>query len=1380
MPRVNLQTAKEGSAMTILGETEKPVRMRLGHIRRVFQFHPVVVQGLTMPLNISGPFLQKYGIDQINSRRTLRYNGQEVPLEDKNGQVHYQYGITRIHVLKTTIIPPHTAMCFPGVVKTIREGIQPPCEGTVVSHPEFPRVTSLIPAPAFDTGSLPGGYVSLHALNPTSNPIRLSRGQRYGFFIPEIKDVDDDDQAWDQEHQEYAVNAMAKRDTHKVEEPSPDPQPWTEKQKREWVEKEFRIQENTHLTQEQKEEVIQLLMEFWSIYSTDGSFGKTHLLKHAIYTQPVPPIKCRFRPINPSLEASLKQQLEEWLKHDIIEVAQSPWSFCLVPVKKKNGQTRWCVDYRKLNDITMKDAFPLPSVDDNLSRLADSEWFSGIDGMGAFHVVEIEEKDRQKTAFATPWNSYQFKRMPFGLSNGPATYSRLVQLVLQGIPPTMALPYLDDTIVHSHTFKGHVTALRKVLEAHAKAGLKLQPSKCDLFKHEIDYLGHRITKEGIKPIDRYTAVVREWPMPSTRKELRAFLGKVGYYRRFIRDYSAIACPLTEAIKKEEGDDDKSPIQVTQSMRDSFEKLKQALVEAPILAYPRFDSDEPFILDTDWSQENKAIGGVLSQVQNGEERVICYGAKKLNSGQSNYPPTKGELCAAVYFMRLWKYYLLYRPFVLRTDHRALQWINKMENPTGMISRWLETLASFRFDVKFRPGKQHANADALSRIQHGEEPDEENVDEDEIIASLARLRTEVWLPSLPGEWKEVQMCDDSLRRVRLWVENDNWPDKGRELGPVELHYWGIRDSLFLDKDGVLFYRDPLSSTPVPCIPRRLQPEIIKEAHQLTGHRGIQETLRRTLQGAYFPKLKQQVQEHLRQCTSCQLKEGTPTEQRHTPAPVVDGYPFQRISIDFVGPLPESKNGNKMLLTIKDTFTRWIEAFPIKNATAEITAQIIEREIIARHAYPESIHSDQGRQFTSELLKQVANLLDIRWTMTPAYNPKSNPVERSHKDLKNALRALTKEHPDQDWEEVLPQALFAARMSQSAATGLSPFQLLFGRDPSVPLTTLRQMPQAWGDESCLDYVKKLRDRIHHTQEFARKNISTSIQRQCRYYRHNHQSYQEGDQVWLFTPPANLVKTGTHSRKLDSGWTGPWAVKEKVNDVMYIIEPAPEWNLPKLKKPVCVGIDRLKVYYLPKQRWLQFAPCAEVTAEEIERHGDPHLENFELEPLPEERTQKPEEDESEDEQEFYKENEDNPSVPPPAPVRDRVIPYSAQNTRQNPDTPFDAFATGTPMNTNDRSPNGAIVTKQNATPTEPIKRKRGRPRKQPFLSQPPERKEITRPPDDAPGYNLRPRGRPIDYHDTERSWDWSEVPTVIDTDSSVHPSDGGSIAYCNTRRIP
>jgi hypothetical protein len=266
----------------------------------------------------------------------------------------------------------------------------------------------------------------------------------------------------------------------------------------------FKLSTSPVLNTPQKvDRAVEFLDGYWDLYSIDGSFGKTNLIEHRIYTEDVPPIKTRHRSINPGLEKNLREQLDKWIEHDVIEPSSCPWSFAMVAAPKKGGAIRWCIDYRLLNKVTLNDSISLPGKEDNLARLSGSSLFSRVDGAGTYHCVGVHKDDRPKTAFSTPFGLWQFKRLPFRLCNAPATYTRLVHMVLEGISYDEALPYLDDTCIHSKDLEGHYGAMRKVFDAYRRAGLKIQPSKCHLFQAEIKYLGHFISKDGVSPVPKY-------------------------------------------------------------------------------------------------------------------------------------------------------------------------------------------------------------------------------------------------------------------------------------------------------------------------------------------------------------------------------------------------------------------------------------------------------------------------------------------------------------------------------------------------------------------------------------------------------------------------------------------------------------------------------------------------------------------------------------------------------------------------------------------------------------------------------------------------------------------------------------------------------------
>jgi hypothetical protein len=963
IPHKSVGTAKTNSNLIILGELIKPLYINIAGLNTKMKIRPVVLEGLAMNINLSGPWMKMNNLDQIHSENAIRVMGRTVKLltcPTAAMVTAIEVPTAKAYVIRDIQVPPQTQVFIPLRIPAV-ERREMPCEdGMIRGAIQFMQRTDLHPWAAGVVKCSKTGTISAGVLNTLQQPVTVKAGTYYGDYSLLCSP--------DEQHiTPWRIATIAPQQQQQSTQPPNQGGHKTLAQKKEWLLQQFQLQSSPFLQNPADcKRAIQLLLEFWDVFSHEGEYGKTTMVQHDIVTENVVPVKCRIRPINPAMEGDLRKQMDKWREEDVIEPSTSPWSFPLLAAPKKDGSVRWCVDFRRLNDVTLKDNYPIPNMEDNLARLSRSKIFSAIDGAGAYHVVAINPRDTHKTAFSTPWGLFQFKRMPFGLCNAPATYCRLVAMVLNGIPSEMALPYLDDTAVHSQSLPDHFLALRRVLLAHRNAGLKLQPKKCHLFKASIQYLGHMITPEGLSPVKEYIDIVRNWPLPTTKTEARTFLGKCGYYRRFIPFYSALSGPWNSIMAKTTNEEEKALITHTPQLINSFEKLRKALIQAPVLAFPRFDSTEPFIPDTDWSQDHQTIGGVLSQIQDGQERVIAYGANKMSKSQRNYSANKGELCAIIHFCQKWKYYLQHRQFVLRTDHHSLKYIRSMEQPSLMTERWLETLANFNFEIKYRPGTQHCNADALSRVDHAPPID--------FQFQVAAIQVPQFSPA---EVRRLQAADMVLNKVRQWVKDKQQPAPLLISGfsRNEKIYAGLFNDLFLNDHDVLCRRITDDTNPVRrpfriCLPDDLQDEVIRSMHHQLGHKSADNTLARVNQFAYFPAAKKLVHSFVNTCLQCQAKKRNSRDQRHTLCSPQQGYPFQRISIDFVGPLSTSTRGNQYILSVKDTFTRWMEAFPIHSATAEETVRILEKEIICRYGIPEIIHSDQGRQFTSRLMEQVAN--------------------------------------------------------------------------------------------------------------------------------------------------------------------------------------------------------------------------------------------------------------------------------------------------------------------------------------------------------------------------------------------------------------------------
>ena len=423
-------------------------------------------------------------------------------------------------------------------------------------------------------------------------------------------------------------------------------------------------------------------------------------------------------------EIDLRRQIDYWLEAKVIEPAISPWASALVPCKKKNSdKLRWAVDYRKVNELTEKDAFPLANIETNLHKLSGSRFFSTLDSSGAYHAVTIHEEYRDYTAFTTPWGQYRFSRLPFGLANAPAAYSRLVQIALDRLPPdsNFALAYIDDVIARSATLKEHIVHLRQIVALHANCGMKLNLKKCALVRSECEYLGHLVSKEGIKMIPSYVQKIIDWQLPTTGKELSSFLGFCGYYRSFIKEFA----DLTYEMNKMKKDKD---LKWSTNTKDKFEKLKHCFKNGPVRGYPQYMNEEPFILDTDFSATNMAA--VLSQKQDGKETFLGCVAKKCNQPESGYPSHKGEMAAVILGLKKFEHILRAKPFILRTDSQGVKFMATVKEHRGIWARWAIYLASFNFSIIHRAGTKQTNADALSRMPGlTEEIDADDLDPNE---------------------------------------------------------------------------------------------------------------------------------------------------------------------------------------------------------------------------------------------------------------------------------------------------------------------------------------------------------------------------------------------------------------------------------------------------------------------------------------------------------------------------------------------------------------------------------------------------------------------------------------------------------------------------
>ena len=1044
-----------------------------------------------------------------------------------------------------------------------------------------------------------------------------------------------------------------------------------------YLRKLFKVDENPNLKRaDERDRFLGLLLQHWLLFAWDGSYGATSLVQHYIHT-PVDgkPVHDRYRPPNPVLRQSLKKQLEKWLRHGCIEPSDSQWNSNVLAVVKSNNPSavRWCVDYRRVNAVTHIDRMPIGDVQDNLAQLGKSTLFSCLDNSGAFHTISIAPQHRHKTSFCTPFSCWQFARLPFGLSGGPSSYARLILEVLNGIPQEVAVAFVDDVLVHSATFRQHLTNLDRVFTAYGKAGLKLNPAKCKFLATEIDYLGHTVSPLGIKPQEAYLKVVKDWPIPKNRHEIMVFLGKTGYYRKFISAYSRRAKPLTELLKLEDSkplDRTKTggrltsseraaklceneakvnqssktgklseakkaliakvilsksqrkkrleePITLTREQVASFEDLKQALLSSETLGHPRFDDlvAEPYILDTDWCQETGTVAGVLSQLQiqpNGEkeERVIGYSSKKLNKSQANYSSPKGETCAVLLMINNFHFFLCIGHFFVRTDSTAAKALKTSMDPVGFMSRWQARLQQYSFTITHRAGSKHGNADSLSRIKHAEplRDDEDVFDErtdrqylfaignntsrcsEKLCAvdeseSQQMTREERWSPSYI---KEIQEDDEDLSVIRSWVKKGETPPTAvrAEASRNLKTYINLYDDLELDQNEVLRYkyaRSPHSEWEEPqvrslvLLPKSALLDAVRTIHEMSAHVGVANTIDAALDNVYGLELRDAVEYVCRTCLVCQQKGGKPKKNNYSLEVPREGFPFQTLNLDIVGPLcPARKTGNSYLLTVECDFTRWVEAYPLKRATAMAVAEKLTREVFPRFGYSTFYKVDRGSHFINSIINDLMKIVAGTLLTSPAYHPQSNKIERQHRTIKSMLTSMVLGVSKGDasrWEEHLPSCLFALRCLRNRRQKYAPFELLFGTRPQTELSLIfGPVPERKDYSSERSYAMA---HAHHMQQafrWANENLTGELIRERNYYYANpKRSFALGQRVWLLTP---IITPGLR-KSFKSPFSGPWTVRRKINEVTYEIEPHPLWSRRKVE---VVAADRLKEYVAPE----------------------------------------------------------------------------------------------------------------------------------------------------------------------------------------------------------
>lgn len=747
---------------------------------------------------------------------------------------------------------------------------------------------------------------------------------------------------------------------------------------------------------ETDQERLNQIIKLFPVLEPGKPLPRTTVFTHEIDTGDAKPIKQRYYPVSPYIQKEIDEELQRMLALKVIRPSISPWSSPVVITRKKpSNKIRLCLDSRALNRVSKPKAYPLPYISRILGRLRSTKFLSTIDLKDAFWQIPLEESSREKTAFTICGRGlYEFEVLPFGLSNSAQTQCQVVDAVLGYDMEPNVFSYLDDIICATDTFEEHLKCLEQIAIRLRKGNLTVNVEKSKFCQKELKYLGFILSQDGINVDPERVRAIVEFPSPKNVKGVRSILGMFEWYRRFIENFSIKAAPITDLLKNPNG-----KFKWTEEAESAFNVLKKALTSAPILATPDFNLK--FTIQTDACDDG--MGAVLTQVQDGAERVIEFMSQKFSSAQKKYSTTEKECLAVILAVEKFRCYIEGVEFEVITDHASLRWLHNLKDPAGRLARWAVRLQAYNYTLLYRKGKLNVVPDALSR-------------------SVGCL-------DLLGDDFSVDKNYVSLKN-KILSDPDSFPN-------------------FSVQDNVIYkYVNSRSTNRYSwkvLVPANLRSSLLKSNHDdsKASHCGIAKTIARIKHQYYWPSMGNEIKDYVRKCEICQVTKYPNITMRNEMGKQKEpSRPWEMISIDLIGPLPRSKKGNNYILVIIDVFTKFTLLHPINKPTSNKVIQFLEEQVFLMFGVPFVAIQDNGSQFISKKYKQLLKDYDVRPWYTASYHPQANSVERMNRSVKTAIRAyVISDH--KGWDVQLPQIGCAIRTALHQSTKFTPYYLNFGQE-------------------------------------------------------------------------------------------------------------------------------------------------------------------------------------------------------------------------------------------------------------------------------------------------------------------------------------------------
>jgi transposase InsO family protein len=864
-----------------------------------------------------------------------------------------------------------------------------------------------------------------------------------------------------------------------------------------------RIQVDKSIDEQELNELVKLLNEHRKCFAFNfKELGCCNSATMNIQLKDKSPVVYRPYRLSYAEREVVRDMVEELKEAGIVCESTSDYASPIILVKKKTGGHRMCVDYRALNKKTIKEHYPLPRIDDQLDSLSGYTYYTTLDLASGYYQIPLSDLSKHLTAFVTPDGHYQFNRMPFGLSNAPANFQRTINNILGNARFKHAFAYMDDIIIPSKDINDGFNKLKLTLELFRDAGMTLNLDKCNFFMQSIDYLGFEVDRNGIRPGEKKIQAVKDFPRPTDQHKIRQFIGLASFFRRFVRNFSIIAKPLTQLLKQD------SKFTWGDQEENAFVQLKNVLTNRPILVFfnPSYDTE----LHTDASK--LGVAGILLQRKDKADpfQAVAYYSRQTSPEEMHFTSYDLETLAVVASLQRFRVYLIGIHFTIVTDCNSLRATFEKKDIISRVARWWNVIQEYDFEINYKPGKSMAHVDALSRNPVSE------------VSFEVNTITVDWIATVQQNDPEIQRTVNILKDK----ETNNIIEISKN---------------FVVKRGLLYKITNDGNRWV--VPKGVRWQIMRANHDDIGHFSFDKTFDRIKGSYWFPKMRRFIKKYVESCLECAHAKVPVAKKAGQLHPIEKiGEPFHTVHIDHLGPFVKSKHKNTHLLLIIDAFTKFIIITPVKNTK---TASSIKALTAYFHTFgvPKRVISDRGTSFTSNKFKEFLSGLGVKHVLNAVSTPRANgQVERYNRTLLAALTACNIGKPERVWDDHISKIQWGMNNTLNKGIGKTPAQALFGTNLSGMADALLRLGVSLEEESIERDV--IRQEMTEHIELDQKKQKERYDR-----KRKHVSYKVGDLVRI----EREVQSTGQSKKLIPKLRGPYRITRVIGHDRYEVEDTP-----------------------------------------------------------------------------------------------------------------------------------------------------------------------------------------------------------------------------------